>query len=165
VGRVLTAATMNLSKNQREELRMMFGGRCAYCGCVLPDKGWHADHVEAVYREWWKSSKWWREAHSFKWEADPSTGYLKRVALPSEKAGMERPENDTLSNLFPACAPCNIDKSAATLEGWRKIIQDKVGVLRRNYKAFGHAERFGLVVEVKKPIVFWFETCALGEPK
>ncbi|HHR4690493.1 TPA: HNH endonuclease, partial [Salmonella enterica] len=37
---------MSLTKKQRAELRMKFGGRCAYCGCVLPEKGWHADHVE-----------------------------------------------------------------------------------------------------------------------
>ncbi len=35
-----------ISKIQRAELRMKFGGRCAYCGCKLPEKGWHADHVE-----------------------------------------------------------------------------------------------------------------------
>lgn len=41
---------MALTKKQRAELRMKFGGRCAYCGCELPEKGWHADHVEAVRR-------------------------------------------------------------------------------------------------------------------
>ncbi|MFW8236293.1 HNH endonuclease, partial [Klebsiella pneumoniae] len=40
---------MALTKKQRAELRMKFGGRCAYCGCELGDK-WHADHVEAVRR-------------------------------------------------------------------------------------------------------------------
>lgn len=30
---------------------MKFGGRCAYCGCELPEKGWHADHVQAVLRK------------------------------------------------------------------------------------------------------------------
>ena len=40
---------MALTKKQRAELRMKFGGRCAYCGCELSDK-WHADHVEAVRR-------------------------------------------------------------------------------------------------------------------
>ena len=40
---------MKLNKKQRAELKMMFGGHCAYCGCVLGDK-WHADHVEALLR-------------------------------------------------------------------------------------------------------------------
>lgn len=26
------------------------GGHCAYCGCVLPEKGWHLDHVKPLYR-------------------------------------------------------------------------------------------------------------------
>lgn len=43
---------MALTKKQRAELRMKFGGRCAYCGCELPEKGWHADHVEAALRKW-----------------------------------------------------------------------------------------------------------------
>ncbi len=42
---------MALTKKQRAELRMKFGGRCAYCGCELPEKGWHADHVEAALRK------------------------------------------------------------------------------------------------------------------
>ena len=29
---------MALTKKQRAELRMKFGGRCAYCGCELGDK-------------------------------------------------------------------------------------------------------------------------------
>lgn len=38
-----------LTKKQRAELREMFGGRCAYCGCELGDK-WHADHMAPVIR-------------------------------------------------------------------------------------------------------------------
>ncbi len=30
---------MALTKKQRAELRMKFGGRCAYCGCELSDNG------------------------------------------------------------------------------------------------------------------------------
>ena len=40
---------MALTKKQRAELRMKFGGKCAYCGCELTEK-WHADHVEPVFR-------------------------------------------------------------------------------------------------------------------
>ncbi|MEG0198767.1 MAG: HNH endonuclease signature motif containing protein [Acinetobacter sp.] len=41
---------MKLTEIQREDLKMKFGGHCAYCGCVLSDK-WHADHLEAVVRD------------------------------------------------------------------------------------------------------------------
>jgi len=40
---------MPLTKKQREALKPMFGGRCAYCGGELGDK-WHADHVDAIWR-------------------------------------------------------------------------------------------------------------------
>ena len=40
---------MKLSKKQREELKMKFGGNCSYCGCELGDK-WHADHLAPIYR-------------------------------------------------------------------------------------------------------------------
>ena len=148
---------MNLTKIQRETLRMKFGGRCAYCGCELPERGWHADHVEPVLREWWKNTAGWKESHSFKWEVNEATGRFNKIAIPLEKAGLERPHNDTLDNLFPACRECNIDKHASTLEHWRKAIEDKVGVCRRNYTAFRHAERFGLVKDLTKPVIFWFE--------
>jgi 5-methylcytosine-specific restriction endonuclease McrA len=26
------------------------GGKCWYCGCDLPEKGWHADHVDPAIR-------------------------------------------------------------------------------------------------------------------
>lgn len=40
---------MNLNKKQRAELKMKFGGHCAYCGCDLSGK-WHADHLAPIYR-------------------------------------------------------------------------------------------------------------------
>lgn len=146
---------MKITQAQRLALRMKFGGRCSYCGCELPEKGWHADHVEPVLREWWKKTPGWKEAHGFKY--DFVDGKIVRTAVPIEKAGMLRADNDCLDNLFPSCRACNIDKHASSLESWRKQMQDRVGVCRRNYSAFRHAERFGLVQEIQKPIVFWFE--------
>jgi hypothetical protein len=40
-----------ITKAQRAELRLKFACRCAYCGCELKEKGWHADHVEPVRRD------------------------------------------------------------------------------------------------------------------
>lgn len=147
-----------MTKDKREALRMMFGGKCAYCGCDLPEKGWHADHVEPVLREWWKN-KAWREGRKqvFEW----NQGLRAMVARPATdeelKAGFIHPERDVDGNLFPSCRACNIDKHASSLESWRRQMQDRVGVCRRNYSAFRHAERFGLVQEIVKPVVFWFE--------
>lgn len=58
---------MALTKKQREKLRMKFGGRCAYCGCELPEKGWHADHVQAVLR---KSEQCMKAAEKAHFQAD-----------------------------------------------------------------------------------------------
>jgi 5-methylcytosine-specific restriction endonuclease McrA len=130
---------MNLTKKQRAELRMKFGGRCAYCGCELPEKGWHADHVEPVDR-----------VLDYVRNED---GWGGKIVATGE---LGRPERDTLENLNPACASCNLDKHSMSLESWRKAIANKVDVCRYE-SAFRHAERFGLIIEVQKPVVFWFE--------
>ena len=155
---------MKLTKTARAQLRMKFGGKCAYCGIELPPTGWHADHVEPVLREWWKSTAYWKEAHGFKY--DIADGKIVRTPIELPKAGLERPENDTLDNLFPSCRACNNDKHASSLDAWRSQMQGRVGVCRRNYSAFRHAERFGLLVEIVKPVVFWFEefTNSLDKP-
>ena len=132
---------MTLSKPVRAALRMKFGGRCAYCGCELPEKGWHADHVENVDRE-------------MKYQRDDN-GFGKMVLT----GKLLKPENDRLDNLYPSCASCNLDKQSMPLESWRLVVAHKVDVCRYD-SAFRHAERFGLVVEIKKPVVFWFETYA-----
>lgn len=40
---------MKLNKKQRQEIYQKFNGRCAYCGCELPER-WHADHLEPIVR-------------------------------------------------------------------------------------------------------------------
>jgi hypothetical protein len=119
---------MKLTKAQRETLRNLFGGRCAYCGNEL-GKTWHADHIEPVFRIWWGKNK----------------------------GKFERPHNDVLSNFYPACIPCNIHKHAMQLEDWRSYLEEQVDMARRNSAPFRHAERFGLITTSKEPIVFYFE--------
>ena len=130
-----------MTPKRREDLRMMFGGRCAYCGCELPVKGWHADHVEPVIRE----TKWVRST-----DAKPGRFVPTGTLL--------RPQNDTDDNLFPACRACNIDKGSSPLEDWRGWLQDRmVDSLRKQVANFRHAERFGIVKISREPLVFWFE--------
>lgn len=124
---------MRLTKVERETLRGKFGGRCAYCGDTLGVR-WHADHVEPVERK------------------------LARVDGRLITTGeLHRPERDTLKNLFPACAPCNIDKHTFTLENWRRKLQDACNVLARNQPTYRHALRFGLVQETGAVVTFHFE--------
>ncbi|SER29786.1 HNH endonuclease [Rosenbergiella nectarea] len=117
---------MKLTPKQRTLLRMKFGGCCAYCGCELPEKGWHADHVEALLRK-------------------PGGGAFNCSA-------------ESLDNLFPACAPCNLMKSAYELEVFRRQVSLQVERARKSSVNIRTAERFGLIEVIDKPVVFWFET-------
>lgn len=130
---------MRLTKIQRATLREKFGGRCAYCGLPLGER-WHADHVEHVERKMaWKTENSGR----------------RRLVSTGE---LHRPERDCIDNLNPACAPCNIDKHAMTLEDWRRKLQNAPGVLSRNQPTYRHALRFGLVQETGATVTFYFET-------
>ncbi len=40
---------MKLTKAQRAEIKMKFGGMCSYCGELLGDK-WQADHLIPIRR-------------------------------------------------------------------------------------------------------------------
>jgi len=119
---------------------MMFGGRCAYCGCLLAQRGWHADHVKPVNRE----LKFGRDSHD------------RTIMVATGK--FYSPENDCDDNLYPSCASCNIDKGASGLEEWRDYLHYRiVDRLRENSSTFRHAERFGVVSINPAPLVFWFE--------
>lgn len=126
----------------REKIKNMFGGKCAYCGSTLGDK-WHVDHVEPVRRQ----------SGDIKRQSD---GTYKVVTT----AKMSRPENHNDGNLFPACVSCNIHKSASTVEGFRRVLRRHIESLNEatNYSIYRHAKRFGLVTETEAPIIFWFET-------
>ena len=138
---------MNLSKEKRAGIKAMFGGKCAYCGIELPEKGWHVDHVESVQRK-------------YKYTREPNTGHGRLV--PTGEFWV--PERDVESNLFPSCGPCNIHKSSNPLETWRSELERIVGILQRNYPTYRHAVRFGQVAEQPSPIVFWFEKWRADAP-
>lgn len=126
---------MKLKKKQRAALREKYGGRCAYCGGLLGER-WHADHVEPLRRlDWLKVPR-----------------------------GPEHPERDTLANLNPACAPCNIDKHSMSLEDWRGMIERSNEVLARDVSTFRRAVRYGLVQLVAQPVRFHFETVEAATP-
>lgn len=132
-------------KIDREKLRMKFGGKCAYCGVDLPEKGWHGDHVKPVIR----NAKWVQASYG-------PEGYVRGGYTPTGE--VDHPDNDTLDNIFPACAPCNIDKGASSLEEWRHWLQDRmIESMRENWPNFRHALRFGRIAVINEPLIFWFE--------
>lgn len=119
-----------MTKGQRETVRMKFGGRCAYCGCEL-EKGWCADHVSPVGRV-------------------PPEHQAKNGKF-------DHPERDTIDNLFPSCRVCNYAKSNGDIEYLRTLVSAQVERARRESWNFRMAEKYGLVKEIEKTIVFWFE--------
>ena len=132
---------MKLTKQQRTDLKMKFGGHCAYCGCELGDK-WHADHIEAVKRD---------------------IIYVGGGKLISGE--MTKPHLDTIENMNPACVPCNLNKSSMSIEGWRGVLGGYRKALIRDSHTFRHSLRFGLVACTDKPVMFFFETYQQGTPE
>lgn len=136
---------MSLTKKQRALVYQMFDGHCAYCGCELPEKRWHADHVEPIMRE----TKYVRASRGTNGE------YIPGKFVQTGKC--ERPENERLDNYYPACTRCNIEKSCSTVEDFRRGLERKIQSLRNNSAAFRHAERYGLVEVMREKVVFYFE--------
>lgn len=125
---------MRLSKAQREQLRMMFGGLCAYCGGELPER-WHADHVEGIQRMDW----------------------VKRWGLAGSDGLPLKPNNDRIDNLFPACPQCNLSKGSMSLEEWRGWLAGHVNSLNAYHSIYRLCRAFGLVEETGNRVVFYFE--------
>lgn len=111
------------------------GGKCWYCGCDLPEKGWHADHIEPIYR-------------TLKY--DKSRGLYTTNEC-------ERPERDSEQNKVPCCASCNIQKGTLSVEGFRRKIAGFIKSLNLYHTQYAVAKRYGLIVETEKPVIFWFE--------
>lgn len=132
---------MALSKKQREILKSKYGDKCAYCGCDLPDKGWHADHIEPVLRIS---------------ERDTSPKYSGMFKLKAT-GGFTYEERECVENYNPSCAPCNLFKSTFSVEQLRYQISQQIIRARNTSVNFRVAERFGLLQTVDKPVQFWFE--------
>lgn len=67
-------------------------------------------------------------------------------------------DNTEIENLMPACRACNYYKDTMTIERFR----EQLGELKKrlNYKfIYRLARAYGLIVEVDKPIEFYFEKC------
>lgn len=120
------------TKAQREALRTKFGGKCAYCGCDL-GRSMHADHLEAVIRV----------------PPSPWNDLTKTIML--------KPERNTVANMMPACAPCNLHKGGYSLEGWRDILQRSAAIVAKQTSTFRAGERFGVIAVSDRPVVFHFE--------
>jgi hypothetical protein len=126
------------SKKQREALRAKFDGRCAYCGEVLTKM--QADHLEPLTR-----------VHTDPWGRP----------LPSADRKVMNPSANFVSNMMPACAPCNLHKGGYYLDQWRDVLSRSAAILAREKSIFRAALRFGIVTVDPAPVTFYFERQAV----
>lgn len=138
---------MKLTATQRESIRLMFGGRCSYCGSLLEGK-WHVDHMLPVERE------------TVFTKGINKVGYSKTRVT----GKMRNPHNDILENCAPACIKCNILKSNSTPEQFRSTLTYFAHSIPRirTYSHVHHLMRFQRLTISMDPIVFWYETYALA---
>lgn len=120
---------------KRERVKAKFGGKCAYCGEMLGDR-WHVDHMEPIQRD-------------MKWD-----GMKSKMVHTGECA---HPSRKTEENEFPACIPCNMNKSSLPLEYWRKQIEARLEALNKYSTDYRVAKRFWQVKETPSPVRFYFE--------
>lgn len=126
-----------MRKKYRQQIFDKYNGKCAYCGCELT-KGWHIDHIEPVRRTYKYDNK------------------KKKYVLNKEDPYMH-PERLCIENQNPACASCNINKHNGTIEEFRNLIsgfRKHLNEINTQYKV---SKRYGLIIEVDKPVVFYFE--------
>ena len=125
-----------MTKKERQQLFEKFGGCCAYCGCELL-KGWHADHIKPIRRK-------------FKYDRGKA-----RLVHTGE---CRHPARETIENCHPACRSCNINKHSMTIEEFRGLLTGFIKSLNRDSTQYKVAKRYGLIQEIEKPVVFFFES-------
>ncbi len=147
-----------MNKKDREIIFNKFGGRCAYCGCEL-QKGWHVDEIKPIRRNYRTIPGRWSDGYiRGMTENQMNTKGIKWIPPRTVPDGCTYPDRLHIDNQNPACASCNINKHSATLEQFRDLITNFIRSLNRDSTQYKIAKRFGLVVEVEKPVTFYFET-------
>ena len=71
---------------------------------------------------------------------------------------MEHPERLNIDNQMPSCPSCNINKHSMNLEDFRGLISGFMNHLNEVNTQYKIAKRYGLIKEIMKPVVFYFET-------
>lgn len=121
---------MKLTKQQRQSIEEKYGGKCAYCGCELPER-WQVDHIKPIYR-----------------------GYTDEDI----KKYIKKPRGtDTIENYNPSCARCNRWKSTFSIEQFRKEISMQIDRMKRDSSQFRLSLDYGIIKETKTEVKFYFE--------
>ena len=97
----------------------------------------HVDHVKPIKRK----NRY--NKHTKKWERTDVVKY---------------PQRDTLDNMLPSCAPCNLWKHSMSLEKFRRSVATQAEKLYKKSPGFRLLFRFDIIEYDDKPIKFYFET-------
>lgn len=145
-------------KEQRLAIFNKYLGRCAYCGEPLT-KGWHVDELEPCRRNYqWEPGHWSNGGTTMMTEEQLTAAGSKWVEGRMAFDGYTHPERLHIDNQNPACASCNINKHSGSLEEFRQMIADFIKSLNRYSTQYKIAKRYGLISEIEKPVIFYFET-------
>jgi len=124
-----------LGKGKRIEIYNKYQGRCAYCGQKITYEQMQKDHIHPRFKEHWlKSEK------------------MKKI----NGTPLEINDIDDINNFNPACKRCNYIKATYSIEKFREIIANKIKTINNN-SAYKMIKDYGLIIETKAPVVFYFE--------
>jgi 5-methylcytosine-specific restriction endonuclease McrA len=123
-----------VNKKTRQKIFEKYNGRCAYCGCKLPDR-WHVDHIEPVRRK---------------------LKYIHGKGYTTDRI-MLNPKNDVIENYNPSCPLCNILKGSLSMDSFRDMISGYVNSLNEYSNQYKMAKKYGLVQETELEVLFYFE--------
>jgi len=124
-------------KINRQEIYNKYDGRCAYCGESIELKDMQVDHI--IPKQFFV----WHIKNKFK--------------IPLFLLHLKEEDVNHIDNLFPTCRVCNKWESAHHLELFRSELSEQVKRLNDYSSNYRIAKRYGLVMEVFTPIIFYYE--------
>lgn len=122
-------------KINRQTIFKKTNGRCAYCGCEV--NKFQVDHIVAKSR--FEQS-------------------IANKNVPTFLNHLTSKDINHIDNLVAACSVCNKWKSDFSLELFRNELQQQIKRLNNFSSNYRIAKKYGLVKELPKNIVFYFET-------
>lgn len=132
---------MAFKKEIRIKIHNKLEGHCAYCGLEIDLKDMQIDHIIPQRNFEMMIKNNWR--------------------IPIFLSHLTLDDLNNEDNLLPTCRVCNKLKDAFDLETFRSEIYQQIKRLNERSANYRMAKKYGLLVETLKPIVFYFEECAV----
>jgi len=124
-------------KPDRQTIYDKFHGHCAYCGDPIHITKMQVDHIICKAN----------------FEMTIQTGWKIPVFL----RHLTIDDLNHIDNLFPSCGFCNNWKNGFDIETFREELGEQINRLKKQSANYRMAKRYGQVMEMIKPIVFYFE--------